>query len=388
MAFVPGSESMDGRLYDQSQEKYRIRSAMDRPNTLGGQYQYDTNGMLMTPRLQDQKNKALAQQYVDRRISPVGDNDTQFQSMISAGYLNPDDFAYGAGGAGSGGYGSIGGVGGPGGGGFGGGGGMSPDLAKLMSDWQAKMDAANAANEGRYQQILGGYADRRAGMEGYGDQARADILRRGGEASAAVRSQLTQRGLGNTTVVPTMQMGAQRETEGNVNRLEDTLRQQRAGMDKERLDFMERRTDEGPSYGQMLELLKASGQGAGTRVGGSGSYSGGYAPQVGQGNMEQYLLQGATSPNIGLSYGNTEAKMATVKNVDRRTDQADWGNLGQWGNMARPGNTGQPLRTGMMQSNYNLGYLEPARNNWMVANSYGNSQLGPGYAGLLTNGRR
>jgi hypothetical protein len=278
----------------------------------GGQTQFDVNGRMITPRTINQQTQSLAEQYMSGQRRPVGDNDTQFKNLVASGHIDLNRMP-GAGGSGGSGY-YGGGVGGSGGGG--GGGGM--DLSKFISDWQAKMDQANAANESRYREILGGYDQRNAEMEGSGTQARADILRRGTERDAAVRSQLTQRGLGNTTVVPTMQMGAQRETEGDVGRLEESLRQQRSGLRKDVLDFKERRTDEGPNYGQLLELMKLSGQGAGSRTGG-GTGTGTSGPAGTNSYMSQFYTQTPPStPNIGMSYGSTESLLRRVPVEDRQ----------------------------------------------------------------------
>lgn len=247
------------------------------------------------PLSQKEYERATAD-YVNRGMTPPGRDE-----------MNATYASNGAGGPGGGSMG--GGMGGVAGGG-GMGGGFSPDVSKLLTDWQAKMDQANSANEGRYQQIMGGYDQRKADMAGAGTQARADILRRGTEAESAIRSNLTQRGLGNTTVVPTMQMGAQRETEGNIGRLDESLRQQGSGMAKEKLDFMERRTDEGPSYGQMLELLKTSGQGAGSRTGGDlgGGAFGGSAS--GGSGLSGSWNASAPMNGAGLSFGNQEGRLS------------------------------------------------------------------------------
>jgi hypothetical protein len=133
----------------------------------------------------------------------------------------------------------------------------------LKSEYQSALDAAKTANESRYQDILGGYETRYsealAGLEGQGVQAGKDIGTTFDRVRAKNAQALVQSGLYSTTVAPAanIQAGVQ-ETDARA-RLSERLSREKlgyqTGLSKEKLDFMERRTDTGPSESLYVNLL-------------------------------------------------------------------------------------------------------------------------------------
>jgi hypothetical protein len=180
-----------------------------------------------------------------------------------------------------GGYVSPGGGGAQGSGTYAGGG----ATGSLGGSFQQAMDRANQANEARYQDVLGGYQSRyqRAmdTLDGMGSQEARDINERYRSQESQRRQQLIGRGLGNSTVVNTMQMGNERERLNDMGRLQERLRGQYlstdAGLTGDTLQFMERKTENGPSYELLARLsqgMGAAGYGAPAGLGGGGGYMG------------------------------------------------------------------------------------------------------------------
>ena len=178
----------------------------------------------------------------------------------------------------AGGYAAGGGGGGYGGGGGGGGYGGN----EFFDAYQSAMDRANQENEARYRDILEGQQARyERGMgllEGAGNQERADINEAYDAQGAALRQGVISRGLGNSSVSDTMQMGNLRERSNSMGRLNDRLIQQRMAADAQLsgdvLNFMERREDSGPDYNQLAQLAQMLGRG------GYGADGFGAAPQA------------------------------------------------------------------------------------------------------------
>ena len=175
-----------------------------------------------------------------------------------------------------------GGVSAGGGGGVAAGGGASGGGGTLGGSFQEALDRANANNEARYQDILGGYQSRYErnleDLKGMGAQEERDINDRYRSEEARRRQQLIGRGLGNSSVVNTMQMGNERERANDQGRLNDRLRQQRltldAGLSGDTLQFMERRNDTGPDLRMLAQLSQGVGQAGGGLPAGIGG--GGY----------------------------------------------------------------------------------------------------------------
>jgi hypothetical protein len=115
------------------------------------------------------------------------------------------------------------------------------------------------------------YADVMGELQGVGDQSRADILAGGRSLQAGALQESVSRGLAGTTILPGLRMAAQRETAGNLARHGEGLARLRAGfmadLSGQKLQFMERRTDEGPNNALMAGLMQAYGQGRGSTAG-------------------------------------------------------------------------------------------------------------------------
>jgi hypothetical protein len=133
--------------------------------------------------------------------------------------------------------------------------------------WQKQREARNA-NLRRYHNILQGYQQRYRNLEGMlegaGQQRRRDIQTAGASAQAAVEQSLVSRGMGGTTIVPTMKAGIRRRTQANLNRLAEMMAQNRAQVlgqaSKDTLRFQERRTDSYPNLAGYYQMMQQAGR--------------------------------------------------------------------------------------------------------------------------------
>ncbi len=165
----------------------------------------------------------------------------------------------------------------------------------IMAQYQQAYNAANAANLGRYGDILQGYTDRydrnMGSLNKMSLQRQSDINENYNSQAANTKQRLTDLGMSGTTVAPTMAAGVERNRIADQNRLADQVLQQRVGMDAglsgDRLQFMERRTDELPDlglYAQLAMQAAAGGIGGGQGgPGGGGGFPGGGAGAPGAG---------------------------------------------------------------------------------------------------------
>ena len=157
----------------------------------------------------------------------------------------------------------------------GGGGGIS--LARnVLQQFEDSRQSANQANESRFQEIKSGFSARR--------QRALDLLKQStGQRAADIRqtfagrqsqsaSDLVSRGLSGTTIKPTIAAGIAREEQGALNQLRDQEIQRQigvdAGLEGDRLAFLERRTDTGPDTSTLLDLARRFGAGFGGGGGG------------------------------------------------------------------------------------------------------------------------
>jgi len=129
-------------------------------------------------------------------------------------------------------------------------------LSNLIGSYNKAYKSARAANEARYQQMLG-ITDQTTG------QRAADIRTAYGQQGADMMQNLARLGMANTTVAPTMQLGVQREQQSALNRLADEMQGTKLGI-------MERRTDQYPDVNLITSLASMFGQGIG-QSGGDGS---------------------------------------------------------------------------------------------------------------------
>lgn len=134
--------------------------------------------------------------------------------------------------------------------------------------FQGAYDEARAENEARYRDILGGYEARRAAAQGAGAQESRDIDKAMRGRGAASRQSLVSRGLNNSTLLDTMQMGVERERADAQGRLNERLRREEADLLGDELRFMQERDDTYPDMGLLAQLA----QGVGAAGGGGGAY--------------------------------------------------------------------------------------------------------------------
>jgi len=218
----------------------------------------------------------------------------------------------------------------PGGGGgdFYGGGASGGGLA---GDYQAAMDRANALNEARYQDILGGYQSRyERGLNmlaGLGQQEGRDVNEAYDAQGAKIQQNLIGRGLGNSTVLSTMRMGNERERNADLGRLNERVRQQAlaqdAGLSGDTLQFMERKTENGPSAELLAQL--AQGAGAAGYGGGYGGYGGGMDLAAVNADGSLYGAGGGGGlPMMPFGRGGYAPRGNTFQQQRQAAAQANW----------------------------------------------------------------
>lgn len=164
-------------------------------------------------------------------------------------------------------------------------------ISGLASAYQGQYDEARGANEARYQDILGQYGGLYGRTMGSlaqrSEQGLADIGTQFQGARSRVGQNLTSSGLYGTSIKSAMDIGLAGEESAARNRFQDTqLREQRTadiGLTQGRLGFMERRTDEYPNQGALMQLAQMLGQAG----------SGGLSPEIMQ------LLSTAIAPGGG-----------------------------------------------------------------------------------------
>lgn len=138
----------------------------------------------------------------------------------------------------------------------------------LAGEYQKKLDEANAANEARYQQILGGYDALQGRVMGdlsnVGAMERKDINRQYNSMGANVYQGLVNRGFGNSSLTATMRMGTERERADAMGRSYERAAQMRANADMQitqgKLGAIERRTDLAPDPQQLINLSQGLGR--------------------------------------------------------------------------------------------------------------------------------
>lgn len=150
--------------------------------------------------------------------------------------------------------------------------------------YQSAYDQARDENSARYRDILAGMQNRYErnmnALRGAGQQEARDINTNYDRQAAARRQSLIARGLGDSTVSDTMQMGNERERTDAQGRLQERLRQQQISLDAQLsgdvLNFMERRDDTYPDLNQLMQLAQGMGEaGYGSGGGGGGGWGGG-----------------------------------------------------------------------------------------------------------------
>lgn len=123
--------------------------------------------------------------------------------------------------------------------------GVLSGLGSLVENYNRAYGESRAANEERYQQLLG-IADQTTG------QRAADIRGSFGQQSSDMMQRLARLGLSNTTIAPTLQTGIEREKQSALDRSADQLQQTKLGI-------IERRQDEGPSLENIQSIIAGIG---------------------------------------------------------------------------------------------------------------------------------
>lgn len=188
--------------------------------------------------------------------------------------------------------------------------------SNLASSYQTAWDAANEANEQRYQDILSGRIELRDRnmdrINSIGDQQIKDAndyysYRTGAESQA-----LASRGMGATTARTSINNRIANERGDALNRIYDDLNRRRMDADASLSEgiygFMERREDEGPDFNQLANLAGQLGE---------GGYTDG--PQQ---NYSDYRsnkrLMNAQPQNTGRMQSNSRRR-STEGNIDPAT---------------------------------------------------------------------
>lgn len=147
-------------------------------------------------------------------------------------------------------------------------------VSDLARQTQEAFDAANQANEQRYQDILGGYQTREeaanALVQALGASQAEDINRSYAQSQAGMRQNMVDRGLFNTTVLDSSARGIESDRQKSLRDLTETIARIRLGTmlgtSGDRLGFMERRNDVGPdpmAYANLMMQMGAGGVGTG-----------------------------------------------------------------------------------------------------------------------------
>lgn len=228
--------------------------------------------------------------------------------------------------------------------------------AKLESEYQKAYDEAKAANESRYQEMLG-ITDKTS------DQRAADIRKDAASAKAATQQRLTDLGMANTTIAPTMAAGYDRSMQESLDRSADQLQQTRLGI-------MERRTDAYPDqgmYANMMSQYGQYGQGGGAGGAGGGSYAGDgvqygvYGAGGYLGGIGDAISLGGQINTPEYSYGRSPA--------GRRDELPDFrapgglvSGMPAQGNLGRVSTKRPQQSSGMTSQDYaNTGYMDPSQ---------------------------
>jgi hypothetical protein len=200
-------------------------------------------------------------------------------------------------------------------------------LQEFLDSAKAQEEAANAANEERYQDILGRLEDRydrnMDRVSNYGEAALQDLIESSDEALGGVRANLANRGLGSSTIFDAFRQRSARDLAREKQRLSEQVDRRAAEYDqalsKDIAAFMERRTDEGPNQNMIAELARQFG-----------SANDGRGYNAGRG---QRRPMGLAAPSIGVTQSNMIAPwmgrggqewVANQRQPQRQRQQAQW----------------------------------------------------------------
>ena len=140
-------------------------------------------------------------------------------------------------------------------------------IQQLFADAQARQDEANAANLYRYDYGLGNLEALRdrnqERVQNFGIAAREDLNERFDQNLANVTASLSDRGLGNSTILDSFNARNARDRERELQRLSEMVDDRAARYDTSdtanAVSFAERRNDVAPDMGQLLQLAQMYG---------------------------------------------------------------------------------------------------------------------------------
>lgn len=223
----------------------------------------------------------------------------------------------------------------------------SGNVSNIQKQLQAQQDAANRANEQRYQQLLSGnatakqellntlsgnYNDQLAGATAGLDEQLTREGKRLNYERGSVDQNAMSRGLQNTTIKDSLNRGvvdasALRERELQDAATQRKLALQQAYSDKQlgiigqlygdRSNIIQGRTDQGPDMAQWMNLLSQAGAGGGT------SYTG--RPQYAPGSAEANYA--ANRPASDSYYGSAAPVLGVTGGAQQLGN--NWGGLNQ-----------------------------------------------------------
>lgn len=168
-----------------------------------------------------------------------------------------------------------------------------------LSDYQGTMNDTNRGYDQRYQRNMN-Y------LEGAGAQERKDINRQFDDRQRSMAADLSERGLGGTTVLPSLTSGVERNRSDAIGGLEERLRQQRLSTDANLSgDALSARERLGTGFSQ---FRYGTGQ---DQLGfDKGLQAGGIAMRQGLG---QYGIEGDLSNRYRASQNRLNAQMMPVQ---------------------------------------------------------------------------
>lgn len=175
-------------------------------------------------------------------------------------------------------------------------------LEKLALDQQYQQDAANAANEGRYQEVRGAqdalYNRTMGEVDNWGNVQSQLNEERAREAMGNIRGNLASRGLTDSTIGDAFQARSNRDLALTQQDLSERKSARRLGYDidltKDANAFTERRVDRAPDNSALLALSAKLGEAEAYRRGQAAA--GQRAPQAARPQQSRLPQYGGVSP--------------------------------------------------------------------------------------------
>lgn len=243
---------------------------------------------------------------------------------------------------------------------------------ELSQQYQQQLDAANAANNARYEDIIRGYQDNQANIDSYltnqGQQQTEDVNRSYERLGASNRQDLISRGLGNTTVLSSTERGIEEDRQRALRNSQEQIDRQRltyqTAAQSDLLGAMERRTDAGPDYNQLIGLSQGLGnsQNSVPATGGYGNQVESSIPAYGQNQGGGYQAPNSTGISTFAPSGQTNGMGESVNSRGQSESQYLYDQSQQNNNQANLDRLQHLANTGQAPAGSNneraLGYAE------------------------------